>query len=274
MTCIDACHFSQANISFWTVSPTLNYLACGTTDGNLKLYSQKDQSLKHTGSNKGSFSEIIAVGQCHDACITSIFFCDECNYFVSCAGDTSIMFWDFRKRHLRTIVCNNPMRAIICLNKEGDCVISQSNYLLRVKRDAWYEGEAEDDTWGSSESTVDVGEQMTEEDIKIFYTMCLNRTNTSCPETNKPVTFLTSTCMQSFHPEFHAAKGRERVEEDEINLSQTDYLRKQVKTSQVSIVTHEYRHPSPHLSFLSSHDRIMGCARRACFHAFPILHVL
>ena len=145
LNCVDTCHFTQSNICFWAVSPTLHYLACGMFDGDFKLFSFEGKNKKKIDSSGCSFVEISTISEHHDAAITSISFCEECNYFVTCAADTSIMFWDFEKRHLRTIVFNNPMRAALCVNKSGDCIISQSNYLLTVKLDAWC-GNAKEDS--------------------------------------------------------------------------------------------------------------------------------
>ena len=130
----------------WAVSPFLNFLGLGSTDGIFKLYSFMERAIVGTNASAGGscdvvpltcrdtagFLELIQVGTFHDAAITAISFCEESRIIVTSGLDTSAMFWDYKKRFLRTIIFNNPLKALAFTNKDGDCVITQRNYLLMV----------------------------------------------------------------------------------------------------------------------------------------------
>jgi WD40 repeat protein len=180
-----------ALLSYWLPSPSMRYVAVGAVDGALKLYMfSKAQDKDILG-----FNEVQCDGQTHDAAITAISFCDEKGIIATCASDSSVMFWNYRKNHLKTVVLNNPMRSLCSLNIDGDIIVTQRCYMLSIQRSIW-------DVDGTSGEVITVLnnfgpeadiEVFTEKDAKLLVSLCA-ATKSVGPTGggHKSVTFITS----------------------------------------------------------------------------------
>jgi WD40 repeat protein len=107
------------SVSCWTSALSSNYVAFGLIDGEFKLFQYFEETTtttttKATSSSSSQSSkdypnvliEISRLEEQHDATILSISFYDDKKLIGTCAADTSVMFWDYQKRYLKTLIFN------------------------------------------------------------------------------------------------------------------------------------------------------------------------
>lgn len=180
-----------ALLSYWLPSPSMGYIAIGAVDGALKLYMfSKAQDKGILGLN-----EVQCDGQSHDAAIVAISFCDEKGIIATCASDNSVMFWNYRKNHLKTIVMNNPMRSLCSQNADGDILVTQRCYMLSIPRSIWDVNGTAGEVINEFNDFVEEADRelFTEKDAKLLVSLCAAKKSLGpTGGGHKSVTFITS----------------------------------------------------------------------------------
>lgn len=131
----------------WSISPTLNFVGIGCSDGYCRLLSlisdkkttenkkTAEKSCKDTGP-VGSYIEVLRQEHQHEREIIDIAFCDSLRVFATTAQDYTVKFWDYEKRYIRTIVFDVLSRSLL-FTHAGDLLLAQNMNIFRVEFHVW-----------------------------------------------------------------------------------------------------------------------------------------
>jgi hypothetical protein len=93
--------------------------------------------LSDSGTTYGSFVEILHQDSDHSGAVTGISICDKLSAYATSAMDSSIKFWDFKKRCIKTILLDVPSRDVLFNWPVGCLLVTQRDLLQSVSLDAW-----------------------------------------------------------------------------------------------------------------------------------------
>lgn len=120
-------------ISCFNISPSLNFIAVGLTDGNIRLFAHDPELAKAR--------EIIKSSEGHNLAVSSITFCDDLRIICTSSLDGRVKIWDYDKHLVRTIQLNLPTCAVVHndFHHPGDFAMVQNHYILTIPRRIWDE---------------------------------------------------------------------------------------------------------------------------------------
>jgi WD40 repeat protein len=118
-------------VSCFNVSPNLTFFGVGCSNGSIHLFSHHIEDH--------SVTEVINSSENHDARVNHICFCDDMRIYISCSQDSTVNFWDYEKRLIRSIIFNIVSNCLALNGRLGDVIIGQNQYLLTIPRRIWDE---------------------------------------------------------------------------------------------------------------------------------------
>jgi hypothetical protein len=119
-------------ISCFDSSPQLNYFALGNIKGYVQLFTMIENVKKP--------NEILRSDNSHTDEVTSINFCDELRIFITSSKDCTINIWNYKKEFVRTIILNQHTPSVVFNGHNGDILLSQRTYVLRIPSTIWDNG--------------------------------------------------------------------------------------------------------------------------------------
>lgn len=144
------------SFSCWEISPSMNYICVGCTDGFSRLFnlitSSAEDGIEGTSLTtasesgvdsgrevaQGTFIEVLRQEGGHEAEITCISFCDELRAFATAAMDSTIKFWDYEKRYIRAVLFDSPPRDIqFNQSPLGSLLVTQKAQIVTIAMSVW-----------------------------------------------------------------------------------------------------------------------------------------